>query len=204
MRQASASGVTIGAHVGYRDLVGFGRRDLAVSPRDLRNETVYQIAALDAMAAAEHAQVRYVKPHGALYHRVTRSDEAAAALVQAILDYNPGLEVLGAPGSALARQCAEHGIRFRNEGFADRRYRDDGSLVDRSTEGAILATPEAAAAQALTIARHHQVRGTNGASVPVAADSICVHGETPHAVDTAREVRASLIGAGVAVRAFAR
>ncbi|MCD5420268.1 LamB/YcsF family protein [Rhodococcus pyridinivorans] len=202
--KASAAGVTIGAHVGYRDLVGFGRRDLAVSQRDLRNETIYQIAALDAMAVAEHAQVRYVKPHGALYHRVSRSDEAAAALVQAILDYNPGLEVLGAPGSALARQCSEYGIRFRNEGFADRRYRDDGSLVERFTEGAILATPEAAAAQAVAIARHQQVHGTSGASVPVAADSICVHGETPHAVDTAREVRASLIGAGVAVRAFAR
>src|SRR5690606_28337218 len=139
-----------------------GRRDLAVSPRDLRNETVYQVAALDAMAAAERSQVRYVKPHGALYHRVSHCDEAALAVVQAIIDYNPGLEVLGAPGSALARRCAENGIRFRNEGFADRRYLDDGSLADRSTIGAVIATPEAAAAQAVTIARHQQVRGTTG------------------------------------------
>lgn len=201
--KAAAAGVAIGAHVGYRDLVGFGRRELAVAPRDLRNETVYQVAALDAMAAAESTRVRYLKPHGALYHRVCRSDDAALAMVLAIIDYDRGLEVLGAPGSALARQCSENGIRFRNEGFADRRYLDDGSLTDRATEGALIATPEAAAAQALTIARHQRVRGTTGAAVAVAADSICVHGETPHAVDTARQVRKSLTAAGVTVRAFA-
>lgn len=201
--KAAGADVTIGAHVGYRDPIGFGRRDIAVSPRDLRNETVYQVAALDAMAAAENSQVRYVKPHGALYHRVGQSDAAALAVVQAILDYNPDLEVLGAPGSAIARQCAEHGLRFRNEGFADRRYLDDGSLAPRSIEGAVLATPEAAAAQALTIARHQQVRSTTGETVAVPADSICVHGDTTHAVDTARQVRTSLAAAGITVQAFA-
>lgn len=199
---AAAADVAIGAHIGYRDLVGFGRRDLAVSATELRNETVYQIAALDGLARAEHTRVRYVKPHGALYHRASYTDDVAAALIQAICDYNPDLELLGPPHSALARHSAAAGVRFRVEGFADRGYLDDGSLADRSLPGALNSTAEDTAAQALSLAVHRQVRSIGGAAVRVDADSICVHGDIANALETALQVRAVLVGAGVLVEAF--
>ncbi|MGV9633102.1 LamB/YcsF family protein [Nocardia rhamnosiphila] len=200
---AAAAEVIIGAHVGYRDPIGFGRRDLAIGARELRNETVYQIAALDGLARAENTLVRYVKPHGALYHRLARSDETAAALVAAIVDYNSELTVLGIPDSALSRRCADAGITFRTEGFADRGYLDNGLLSDRSIPGSVITEPDDASAQALAIATRRQIRSLTGALVAVEVDSICVHGDSPHALETARRVHRALVTHGVTPKAFA-
>ncbi|MFE3002046.1 LamB/YcsF family protein [Nocardia sp. NPDC059246] len=199
---AAVRNVVIGAHVGYRDLVGFGRRDIDVSASDVGNETVYQIAALDGLARAEGTRVRYLKPHGALYHRSAHADEIAAALVQAVCDYNPDLEILGPPNSALARHSAAEGLRFRAEGFADRGYNPDGSLAERSQPGAVTSVPEDAAAQALSIAVHRTVRTVTGSLINLDVDSLCVHGDSAHALETARQVRATLADVGVVVEAF--
>lgn len=198
---AAERGVRIGAHLSYRDLAGFGRRAIAVPPRELADECLYQIGALDACARAAGDRVRYVKPHGALYHTASADPEIAAAVVSALTAFGvPAL--LGPPGSALERAAADAGIVFHAEGFADRGYTPAGELVARGTPGAIL-DPEAAVGQALSIAVDGTARDATGAAVPVAVRSLCVHGDSPGAVSMARSIRDALTAEGVELRAFA-
>lgn len=199
---AAGRGVRVGAQVGYRDLVGFGRRFLDVAADDLAADVLYQLGALDAMARAAGTRVRYVKPHGALYHAVVDHDVQAVALVEAVAAYDPNLAVLGLPGSALLSAADASGLRTVTECFADRAYRADGSLVPRTEPGAVLADPRAVAARAVRMARQHEVVAEDGAVVAVAAESICVHGDTPGAAGIARAVRTALDEAGVVVTAF--
>ena len=183
-------GVVIGAQVGYRDLAGFGRRFVDVSPDDLAADVLYQLGALDGIARAAGGGVGYLKPHGALYHAVVRHEGQAKAVVEAVRAYG-GLPVLGLPGSLLLTIAAETGLPTVAEGFADRAYRPDGSLVPRGEPGAVLTDPGAAAEQAVRLAAAGQVR------------SLCVHGDSPGAVGIAAAVRAALTDAGVQVAAFA-
>jgi UPF0271 protein len=183
-------GVAIGAQVGYRDLAGFGRRFVDVPPADLAADVLYQLGALDGIARAAGSGVSYLKPHGALYHAVTRHEEQARAVVDAVLAYG-GLPVLGLPGSLFLSVATEAGLPAVGEGFADRAYLPDGSLVPRGEPGAVLADPAAAAEQAVRLAAAGQVR------------SVCVHGDSPGAAEIASAVRAALAGAGVTVAAFA-
>jgi len=182
-------GVVIGAQVGYRDLAGFGRRFIDVAPDDLAADVLYQLGALDGIARAAGGGVGYLKPHGALYHAVTRHEAQARAVVDAVVAYG-GLPVLGLPGSLFLTMAEEAGLPAIGEGFADRAYRSDGSLVPRSEPGALIADPAAAAAQALRLA---------GAGVR----SLCVHGDSPGAPALAAAVRTALSDAGVTVAAFA-
>jgi UPF0271 protein len=186
---AAERGVAIGAQVGYRDLAGFGRRRIEYAHDDLRDDLLYQIGALDAFARLAGTRVRYVKPHGALYNTAVADEVQAAAVVAAVAGYDPSLPVLGLPGSALLRLAAEAGLPALPEGFVDRGYRPDGTLVPRSEPGALLAE-EAAVAQAVRLSREGAVQ------------SLCVHGDTPGAVALARAVRAALTGAGVPLRPF--
>jgi 5-oxoprolinase (ATP-hydrolysing) subunit A len=180
--EAVERGVAIGAHVGYRDREGFGRRALDVPAATVEAETVEQIRALQS-----HGPVAYVKPHGALYHRASVDEECAAAIVSAV----DGLPVLAAPGSALLSQARAAGVEAVTEGFADRAYAPDGSLVPRGSPGAVLGVEEAVR-QALAIARDRlDVR------------SLCLHGDTPGALELARRVVAELESAGVELRSFA-
>ena len=183
-------GVAIGAQVGYRDLAGFGRRFVDVPPAELAADVLYQIGALDGIARAAGGGVAYVKPHGALYHAVTRHEGQARAVVEAVLAYG-GLPVLGLPGSHLLALAAEAELPTVPEGFADRAYQPDGSLVPRGEPGAVLDDPAAAAEQAVRLAAAGRVR------------SLCVHGDSPGAVAIAAAVRAALDDAGVTVAAFA-
>jgi UPF0271 protein len=183
---AVAAGVAIGAHPGYRDRAGFGREERGTPPAVIRDEVAEQLAALAAHAAAAGGPVTHVKPHGALYHRCSGDPEAAAALVAAVRDAGVPA-VVGAPGSALLRAAADAGLHAVPEGFADRAYRGDGTLVPRSEPGAVLGV-EAAAAQAVRLAA-------------TGLGTLCVHGDTEGAVELARAVRAALEDAGVAVRA---
>jgi UPF0271 protein len=181
--EAVERGVTIGAHVGYRDREGFGRRALDVPAATVATETVEQIRALQDAGG----RVAYVKPHGALYHRASVDAECAAAIISAV----DGLPVLAAPGSALLAQARAAGVEAVTEGFIDRAYAPDGSLVPRGVEGAVLGADDAVR-QALTIARDRlDVR------------SLCLHGDTPGALDLARRVVAELEAAGVELRSFA-
>ncbi|MGX1804833.1 LamB/YcsF family protein [Nocardia sp. NPDC055321] len=194
-------GVRIGAHIGYRDLAGFGRRALAVSPAELRDETLYQLGALDAFARAAGDRVRYVKPHGALYHAAGADRALADAIVAAMREFDPDLVLLGPANTELARAAESAGTRFHAEGFADRAYTPDGLLAPRGRPGAVL-TPDAALAQALSIARDAKATTVDGGTVTVDAASICVHGDSPAAVEMARRIRAALDEARIPVRPF--
>jgi UPF0271 protein len=189
---AAVRGVAIGAQVGYRDLAGFGRRRIDYDPDELRDDLLYQIGALDAFARLTGSRVGYVKPHGALYNTAVRDERQAGAVVAAVAGYDASLPVLGLPGSALLRLAAEAGLRPVEEGFADRRYRPDGTLTPRTEPDALLTGTGEVVAQALRLAT-----GTGRVA------SLCLHGDTPGAVALARAVRAALDGAGVRLAPFA-
>ncbi|WP_280468934.1 LamB/YcsF family protein [Nocardia cyriacigeorgica] len=199
---AVEKGVRIGAHVGYRDLAGFGRRVIEVAPGQLRDEVLYQIGGLDGFARAEGDRVRYVKPHGALYHAAARDRKVADAVLAAVAEYDPELALLGPAGTQLEHAAGHIGVRFIGEGFADRGYTPSGELAARGTPGALLGMNEAVA-QAVSIAMSGTARTVGGSGeVTVRAASICVHGDTPEAVGMARLIRETLDEVGVAVAAF--
>jgi 5-oxoprolinase (ATP-hydrolysing) subunit A len=196
---AVAHGIAIGAHPGYPDLVGFGRRELDMTAEDLEASIVYQVGAVAAFARAMGSEVRHVKAHGALYNRAARDPSVAASVARAIRSMSPDLILVGLAGSAMLEAGAEAGLAVAAEAFADRAYEPDGSLRSRRLEGAILPTPEAAAAQALAIARDGRVRAYDGTDLAVRADTICIHGDTSGAVDVARAVRTALESAGIEI-----
>ncbi|WP_431912616.1 LamB/YcsF family protein [Micromonospora carbonacea] len=200
---AAQRGVAVGAQVGYRDLAGFGRRHIAYAFGDLRDETTYQLGALDAFCRAYRTRVRYLKPHGALYHAVSADESQAAALIAAIDDYDRDLPVLCAPGSVLAQLATGAGLRVIAEGFADRGYLPNGTLVPRTAPGALVTDPEQVAARAVRMATEQTVVAVDGTVVPCPVESICLHGDTPGAVASAELVRAALLDAGVTLTPFA-
>jgi UPF0271 protein len=203
VRTATEHGVAIGAQVSYPDLVGFGRREIDVAPDDLTADVLYQIGALEAFARAAASRVRYVKPHGALYNRIARDPVQAAAVVDAIRRYDPALPLLTLSGSAAMRAAEEAGIPAVAEGFADRAYTAEGRLVSRREPGAVLHDPGQVATRAVVMATEGRVETVDGGQVTVEVRSLCVHGDTPGAVELAKAVRAALDEAGVTLEAFA-
>jgi 5-oxoprolinase (ATP-hydrolysing) subunit A len=195
-------GVRIGAQVSFPDLVGFGRRHLAMDPDELRDAVLYQLGALDAFAQVAGAGVAYVKPHGALYHAAARERSVATAVVAASREYDPSMAVLGLPGSELLRAADAAGMEFVEEAFADRAYLPDGHLVPRSEPDSVLTDPAEVAARAVRIAVDQVVVAVDGSQVALRARSICVHGDTPGAVALAGAVRSALEVAGVGVHPF--
>jgi 5-oxoprolinase (ATP-hydrolysing) subunit A len=188
--EAVTRGVRIGAQVGYRDLAGFGRRAMDIASDDLQADIIYQLAALDGFARVAGDRVRYVKPHGALYNTAMVDERQAAAIADAVAAYSPDLPVLGLPGSALERAAARVSVEFVAEAFADRAYTDTGQLVPRTQPGAVLTDPTSVVAHALALVDAGSAR------------SLCLHGDTPGAVELARTVRRALADAGVDVRPF--
>jgi UPF0271 protein len=199
---AVARGVAIGAQVSYRDLAGFGRREMDVPAAELAAEILYQIAALDGIARAEGGRVRYVKPHGALYNRIARDRVQAEAVTAAIAAYDPGLPLLTLPGSAAGQAAADAGLPVAVEAFADRAYTRDGTLVSRREPGSVLTEPDVVAERAVTMVTRGVVRSADGYEVAVRPRSVCVHGDTPGAVQLARAVRKGLETAGVRLAPF--
>ncbi|WP_298553951.1 LamB/YcsF family protein [Streptomyces luteogriseus] len=199
---AAERGVRIGAQVSYRDLAGFGRRAMDVPPAELAAEVAYQIGALEVFARAAGARVAYVKPHGALYNRVVHDEEQAAAVVDGVLLADATLPVLGLPGSRLLELAGKAGLPVVAEAFADRAYTDAGTLVPRTLEGAVVTDPDAVVERSLGLARSGEVVSRTGTRIEVRARSLCLHGDTPGAVDLARRVRERLAASGVRVEAF--
>lgn len=197
VRLAKAHGVAVGAHPGFRDLAGFGRRPLQCSPDELYADILYQIGALAAFCRAERVDLRHVKPHGALYNMANADPHLAQAVARAVADFDRELALFALPGSALAAAGAAAGLRVVCEVFADRAYNPDGSLVARSRPGAVLTDPQAAAEQARQMVLSGQVRALSGELVPVQADTICVHGDNPQAVPFIQQIRSVLEAAGV-------
>ncbi|MFE0514259.1 LamB/YcsF family protein [Streptomyces sp. NPDC058964] len=200
---AAERGVTIGAQVSYRDLAGFGRRAMDLPAAELAAEVAYQIGALEVFARAAGARVAYVKPHGALYNRVVHDEEQARAVVDGVLLADASLPVLGLPGSRLLELAGKAGLPAVTEAFADRAYTERGTLVPRGQDGAVVSDPEAVVERSVDLARSGGITAHSGTRIEVRARSLCLHGDTPGAVELARRVRARLVEAGVRVEAFA-
>lgn len=199
VKTAAALGVRIGAHIGYRDLAGFGRRAMDYDPELLEAETVYQIGALQAIARAHGAEVAYVKPHGALYNRIAKDPVQAVAVITGIKAADPNLKLMGLAGAPVLDWAAEAGIGTIAEAFADRAYTPEGHLVPRSQPGAVLHDPQLSAAQALAFALGKPITAIDGTEVHVQAESLCVHGDNPAALNLIREIRTALAAEGVEV-----
>jgi 5-oxoprolinase (ATP-hydrolysing) subunit A len=199
---ARKRGVAIGAQVSYRDLAGFGRRFIDVRPGELADEVLYQIGALDACARAAGSRVTYVKPHGALYNAVVHHEAQARAVVEGVRAFGP-LPVLGLPGSLLLRYAEEAGLPAVREAFADRGYAPDGTLLPRGSEGALLTDTAAVVGRAVRLAERGELVAVDGTVIQADTDSLCLHGDTPGAVEHAKAVRATLESAGIALAPFA-
>ncbi|MDQ1744101.1 MAG: 5-oxoprolinase (ATP-hydrolyzing) subunit [Pseudonocardiales bacterium] len=200
--EAVRRGVAIGAQVGYRDLVGFGRRRIDIAPDDLAADVLYQLGALDGFARVAGGTVGYLKPHGALYSAAATDAGQAGALVSALLAWDRPLPVLTLPGSALAIAAAAAGLPVVVEAFCDRGYRADGSLVPRDQPGALLHDPAAIADRALAMVTGAGIEAVDGSRLDVRPGSLCVHGDTPGAAEIARAVADRLTGAGVRLAPF--
>jgi UPF0271 protein len=206
MRRATALavrlGVTVGAHPGYPDREGFGRRELDLPSDAVAAQVADQIYALIRCAAAEGARVRYVKPHGALYNRAAREPDLAAAIAAAVRSVDPSLSVLGLAGSALVAGARAAGLRGVAEAFLDRGYAADGTLVPRRQPGALVDDAGAVGRRAVGLARDRVVETVDGSRLQVLAESCCVHGDSPQAPELVRAARAALEGAGVTIAPF--
>jgi UPF0271 protein len=199
---AAERGVRIGAQVSYHDLAGFGRRAMDVPAAELAAEVAYQVGALEVFARAAGTRVSYVKPHGALYNRVVHDVEQAAAVVDGVVLADATLPVLGLPGSHLLKVAEQAGLPVVTEAFADRAYTERGTLVPRSQDGAVITDAAMVIERSVTLARSGTVVSHSGEHITVRARSLCLHGDTPGAVELARRVRAELTASGVRVEAF--
>jgi len=201
---AAGRGVTIGAHPGYRDLAGFGRRDLGATPAELAADVTYQVGALDGFCRAAGVRVRYVKLHGALYHRAARDREVAKALAFALRQLDSELVVLGPEGSALLHAAGETGLDVAREAFVDRAYLPDGQLVPRGEPGALLEDVEVITERALRMVQDHYVVAIDGTRCIVRADSLCVHGDGSQAVAIVQAVRHRFEAEGITLAPFVK
>lgn len=198
---ALAKGVAVGAHPGFADLQGFGRRAIQISPAEVYALVVYQVGALAAFARAERGELHHVKPHGALYNMAAKSRALADAIAQAVHDVDDRLVLFGLSGSEMIRAAEALGLRTAAEVFADRSYQDDGSLTPRDQRGAMIEDADVAVAQVRRMVSDGRVQSVSGRQVEIRADTLCIHGDQAGAVDFARAVRAALASDGVDVSA---
>lgn len=200
VRLALDAGVAVGAHPGYPDLVGFGRREMDLAGDELEATVLYQVAALAGIVRAEGGRLAHVKPHGALYNRAAMDPSVAVPIARAVASLGPEIRLVGPPGSALLAAGMAAGLTCVAEGFADRAYEVDGRLRPRRLPGALVEDPGRAAAQAVSIARDSRVTAVDGTVIAIAVASLCIHGDTPGAVAIAVAVRRALETAAVEVR----
>jgi UPF0271 protein len=203
LREAAARGVAVGAHVSYPDRVGFGRRRMDVAPAELTADVIYQIGALQGLAAAAGTRVRYVKPHGALYNTIADDGVQADAVIAGILAIDKSLALMALAGAPILERARAAGLRVVAEAFADRAYTPSGALVSRREPGAVLHDPEEVAQRMLRLSTEGVVTAADGSELRLEAQSICVHGDSPAAVAMARSIRERLADAGVAITPFA-
>jgi len=202
IRLAKANGVAVGAHPGFPDLVGFGRREIQVTPKETEDFVLYQVAAVVGVAAAEGVKVQHVKPHGALFNQAVRNRELSDAIARAVAALDRSLILFGLPGSEILNAGRAAGLRVAAEVFADRAYEPDGSLASRRKPGSVIHDPDAVVARAVRMAQERTVVAVDGSVVPLEVDTMCVHGDTPGSDDLAARIRAGLQAAGVTVKAI--
>ena len=199
---ACEHGVAVGAHPGFPDPEGFGRRELQFSPRDVEDFVVYQIGALAAIAAGQGVRLQHVKPHGALFNMAVRDAALADAIARAVAAIDRTLILFGLPDSEIVAAGQRAGLRTAGEGFADRAYQPDGTLVPRPQPGAVIDDPDVVVPRAVRMVCDRAVEAMNGSRVPLVIDTLCVHGDTAGAADLALRIRAALSKAGVEVKAI--
>ena len=202
IRLAKARGVAVGAHPGFPDLVGFGRRELNVTPKEAEDMVLYQVAAVAGVAGAEGVKIQHVKPHGALFNMAVRNAELSAAIARAVVAFDSSLILFGLPGSEILNAGRADGLRVAAEVFADRAYEPDGSLASRRKPGSVIHDAAAVVARAIRMVKEHTVVAIDGSVVALEADTICVHGDTPGSDELAARIRAGLETAGVTVKAI--
>jgi len=199
VRLASQFDVEIGAHPGFPDLMGFGRRSMQLGPEEIESDVLYQVGALAAFARSVGAELAHVKPHGALYNMAARDSAMARAIARGVARAGSNLILVGLAGSALIEAAREAGLRVASEGFADRAYNVDGTLRSRELPGAVIENPKEAAERAVRIARDSAVTAYTGEKIPLHVDTICVHGDNLAAVEIVKTIRQNLVEAGIAV-----
>jgi UPF0271 protein len=202
VRLAKQHGVAVGAHPGFPDLVGFGRREMRVAPREAEDFVLYQVAAVAGVAAAEGVRLQHVKPHGALYNMAARDASLAAAIVRGVSAIDRSLILFALPNSELLKAGRAAGLRVAAEGFADRTYEPDGSLMARRKHGAVLHDPDVVVARAIRLLKDRTVIACDGTPLTLHVDTVCIHGDTPGADLLAAHLRAGLEAAGIGVRAL--
>ena len=200
---ARKHGAAIGAHVSFPDLVGFGRREMNATPLEVENDTLYQLGAIGGFCRAAGVPLRHIKPHGALYNMAQKDRTLAEAIVRAVVAFDPSLLVFAQPGSALEAAAVAAGLTAVGEVFADRAYNADGTLASRKLPGAVIHDPEQVAERAVLMVTSGSVTAIDGTVVPLRAETICVHGDTPGALDLIRRIRQRLGESGVTIAAAA-
>jgi UPF0271 protein len=198
---AKAHGVAVGAHPGFPDLVGFGRRDMAVTAAEAEDLVLYQVAAVAGVAAAEGVRLQHVKPHGALFNMAARDRLLATAIAKAVASFDPSLILFGLAGSEILKAGEAVGLRVVSEVFADRAYEPDGSLCSRRRPDAVIHDAAAVLSRAVRMVKEQAVEAIDGTIVPLVAETICVHGDTPGADKLAAQLRSGLEAAGIEIAA---
>lgn len=199
LAMAREAGIRVGAHPGYPDLMGFGRRNLNVTPEEARAYTLYQLGALDAFCRAHQLKMQHVKPHGAFYNMAAKDYELSKAICQAVKEFDDRLIVLALSGGELARAAKDMGLRTALEVFADRAYEEDGSLVNRRKEGAMVTDENIAIARVVRMIKEKKVTAITGKDIPIQADSVCVHGDGAKALAFVEKIRRTLTEEGIEI-----
>lgn len=203
VRLATKYTINSGAHPGYPDLLGFGRRGMSVSNDDLKNYLIYQIGALDAFCSVNNTKLHHVKPHGSLYLAAVENEGTATAVVEAIAQINRDLiyvTLAGKKGKMMARIAKDHGLKVAFEAFPDRAYTVESTLAPRSMQGAVITEPDEVIRRAVKMAKENCIETINGELIELKAHTLCVHGDNPHAVEMVREIRNNLSNSGISVR----
>jgi len=194
------SNVAIGAHPGYNDIVGFGRRNMSISPEDAKNITVYQVGALDAFCKSCGIRLQHVKPHGALYNMAAKDADLARAICQGIYEYDSSLILLGLANSQMISQAKAIGLPYACEVFADRAYEDDGTLVARTKPGAMIKDEDEAVSRVIRMIKERVVKSINGNDIEICPDSVCVHGDSEKALLFVKKIRSALNQEGISIK----
>ncbi|RWK11052.1 5-oxoprolinase subunit PxpA [Mesorhizobium sp.] len=202
VKEAARRGVAVGAHVGYRDLVGFGRRNMEPTSAELIGDTIYQVGALQGLAKVAGTSVRYVKPHGALYNTIAHDARQASNVIDAIKAIDPSLALMALAGAPIVQQARAAGLKVVCEAFADRAYNADGSLVSRGLPGSVIHDPAAIAERMLHMILEGRITAIDGTEIALEAPSICIHGDTPAGVAIARTLRDMLFSRGIELKSF--
>lgn len=201
---AKNSGVAVGAHPGFPDLVGFGRRNMNVSPAELKAMVIYQLGALDSFCRVNKIKMQHVKPHGAMYNMAAKDEKLALAIAEGIAEFDSSLILLGLSGSQMLLAAQKIGLPFKKEVFADRAYEEDGSLVARTKPGAMIESEEEAIERIIGMIRFGKVKAITGKEIPVEPDSVCVHGDNPKALNFVTSIVRRLSEEGIKIEAMGR